>query len=294
LATDGTLLPLVPFELALFPLELRVQADRQTGLFSGDFEVGVLIKPGPTQYRSAEVTDLVRLYVTGDPQVQFFSQLPYKDAPDPLEMSITPIHWDLKTGFFYDLTCEVYLTNRSSQDQVMGLVSSVSHLDGVNQVVSTLERGTILVRSGTTEVVLLALTVSAYQAARSDVTVTAATVDGKTTLLQRVMVNCDPNAQSPVFYQIMTASTLTIHRNTSVSMQFSTANGEEGPEIWGVNDPEFLSDHGMRFTASGVLKSDGNVLGPLTEHSVLFTVRKETGVRTRQYATKVIDLVITT
>jgi hypothetical protein len=59
-----------------------------------------------------------------------------------------------------------------------------------------------------------------------------------------------------------------------------------------VDDPGFLSDHGMRFTSDGKLKSDGNVLGSPAQNSLVFTVRKETGLRTRVYASKIIDIII--
>lgn len=289
-AVDGTLLPLVPFELSLFPTELRVQADRQSGLFSGDFEVGVLIKPGPTQYRSAEVTDLVRLYVTGDPRVQFFSQLPYKSSLDPFQVSITPANWDLKTGYIYDLTCEIYLTNNSYLDQPVFFLVSVTDLDQADQVVAVTEKASISVRSNTTEVVLLALMISASVASRSDVKVTVFTSDAE--IESHVMVNCDPNAAIPAYYQITTPSTLNMTRGTPFNLQFTTAGGEEGPVVWTVNDPMFLSGHGMRFTQSGVLKSDGNVLGPAVQQGLIFMARKETGLLTRMYASKIINLII--
>lgn len=286
-------MPLVPFELDVFPKELRVQADRQSGLFSGDFEVGVLIKPGPTQYRSAEVTDLVRLYVTGGPQVQFFSQLPYKSAPSPFQVAITPANWDLKTGYIYDLTCEIYLTNNSYLDKPVFLLVSVTDLDQVDQVIAITERSSVSVRSNTTEVVLLTLTVSASVASRSDVKVVAFTGDNE--IESHVMVNCDPNAEIPAYYQITTPSTLSMTHGTPynpLNLPFTTAGGEEGPVTWTVNDPMFLSGHGMRFTQSGVLKSDGNVLGPATQQSLIFMARKETGLLTRMYASKIINLII--
>jgi hypothetical protein len=291
LATDGTLLPLVPFELSVFPLTINVQADRQSGLFSGDFEVGVLIKPGPTQYRSAEITDLVRLYATGDSQVQFFSQLPYTDAPNFLEVQTTPVNWDLQTGYLYDLTCVINVINYSDRNRVVFLSASVTNLDNVPQVVATLDHSNIPVRSGSNKIVLMALTVSAIEAARSDISVSAWLTDAVLPT-SHVMVNCDPNAGIPEFYQITTPSTLTVKVGTSVSITFTTAGGEEGPVIWAVTDPQFLVDHGLRFTADGILKSDGNVLGPTTEISLMFTVRKETGLTTRMYASKVIDLII--
>ena len=297
-AVDGTLLPLIPFELDVFPTEIRVQADRQSGLFSGDFEVGVLIKPGPTQYRSAEVTDLVRLYVTGDPKVtppvvQFFSQLPYKSSQDLFQVAIAPANWDLRTGYIYDLTCEIYLTNNSYLDQPVFLMVSVTDLDQADQVIAITEKSSVSVRSNTTEVVLLALMVSASVASRSDVKVIA--FAGDTELESHVMVNCDPNAAIPAYYQITTASTLNITQGTvyNPSLQpFTTAGGEEGPVTWTVNDPVFLSGHGMRFTQSGVLKSDGTVLGPAEQQSLIFMARKETGLQTRMYASKIIDLII--
>jgi hypothetical protein len=295
-AVDGTLLPLVPFELDLFPLELRVQADRQSGLFSGDFEVGVLIKPGPTQYRAAEVTDLVRLYATGDsttPQVQFFSQLPYKSSPDPFQVAIAPANWDLKTGYIYDLTCEIYLTNNSQFDQPVFLIVSVIDLDQTRQVIAMTERSTVPVRSGTTEVVLMALVVSAAVTSRSDVVVLVFAGDAE--IESHVMVNCDPSAAIPVYYQITTPSTLNMTQGTvynPLNLPFTTAGGEEGPVTWTVNDPTFLADHGMRFTSNGVLKSDGNVIGPAAQQSLMFMARKETGLQTRMYASKIIDLII--
>lgn len=291
MAVDGTFLPLVPFELSLFPTELHVQADRQSGLFSGDFEVGVLIKPGPTQYRSAEITDLVRLYVTGDTEVQFFSQLPYKSPPGPFQVAITPANWDLQTGYIYDLTCEIYLTNNTSSDQSVFLLISVTDLDQVNQVTAFPEKPTTLVRSNTTEVALLALTVSASVASRSDIKVLAFTNDGE--IESHVMINCDPNAAIPAYYQITTPSTLNMTRGTAFNLQFTTAGGEEGPVTWTVNDTSFLANYGMRFTQGGVLKSDGNVLGSApSEQTLIFAARKETGLQTRQYATKLINVII--
>jgi hypothetical protein len=292
-AVDGTLVPLVPFELDVFPLELRVQADKQSGLFSGDFEVGVLIKPGPTQYRFAEVTDLVRLYVTGDsatPQVQFFSQLPYKSAPDSFQVAITPANWDLKVGYIYDLTCEVYITNNSYLDQPVFLLVSVTDLDQTNQVMAFPEKTSINVRSGTTEVALLALTISASVASRSDVKVLAFT--GAVEIESHIMVNCDPNAAIPAYYQITTPSTLNMTSGTAFNIQFTTAGGEEGPVTWTVNYPTFLAEHGMRFTSDGVLKSDGNVLGPADQQTLIFAARKETGLVTRMYTSKLINVII--
>jgi hypothetical protein len=290
LAIDGTLLPLVPFELSLFPSELRVQADRQSGLFSGDFEVGVLIKPGPTQHRSAEVTDLVRLHVTGDPQVQFFSQLPYESLPAPFHVEITPTNWDLKTGYMYDLTCEIYITNNNYSDQIIFLMVNVINLDQEHQVLAVTEKSSINVRSGTTEVVLLALLVSASVSSRSDIKVIA--IAGDSELESHVMVNCDPDAQIPEYYQITTPSTLNIVQGVGFSLQFTTTGGEEGPVTWTVDDPMFLSEHGMRFTSDGILKSDGDVLGPAVKRNLIFMARKETGLLTRMYASKIIGLII--
>jgi hypothetical protein len=284
------LLPLVPFELDLFPTELRVQADRQSGLFSGDFEVGVLIKPGPTQYRAAEVTDLVRLYVTGSPQVQFFSQLPYKSLPDPLQVAITPANWDLKTGYIYDLTCEIYLTNNSNLDQPVFLLVTVNDIYQTNQVVAVLERVGIDLKSNVTEVVLLALMVGASVPSRSDIKVEV--FAGDIVAESYAGVNCSPDAEIPEYYQITAPSTLNLTQGTAFSLQFTTAGGEEGSVIWTVDDPQFLAQHGMRFTQDGLLKSDGNVLGPIAHQGLMFMARKETGLLTRMYASKIVDLLI--
>ena len=152
------------------------------------------------------------------------------------------------------------------------------------------DRSTVLIRSGTTEVSLLALMVSAAVMGRSDVEVWV--YAGNVEIESSVMVNCDPDAAIPEYYQITTPSTLNMTNGTAFNLQFTTAGGGEGPVTWIVGNPAFLANHGMRFTNDGVLKSDGNVLGPAEQRSLMFVAKKETGLQTRMYASKIINLII--
>jgi hypothetical protein len=169
----------------------------------------------------------------------------------------------------------------------------VLDLDQTNQVTAFPEKPAIMVRSNTTEAALVALTVSAAVASRTDVKVLVST--GPSKIESHIMVNCDPVAEIPEYYQITTPSILNdITQGQPYNRQFTTAGAEEeGAVTWTVNDPGFLVDHGLRFTQGGVLKSDGNVLGPAPDQKTLiFAARKETGLQTRVYATKLINVII--
>jgi hypothetical protein len=281
----------VPFQFIIHPQTLKLHADQNTGVYTGDLEIGLHLKPGPTQKRSMGVQEIVYLTATGD-NVLFQTSQPGPAELPPLRMELSPSYWDLATPYIYDLTTEIRLINETSLDQNILLSLNMSQEEGYPQVSAILEKTSILVKSGTIETVLLPSEVTAQKVGREIITISAVVTTSPLSLPPaKLTLSYDPLAPVNDLYQITTPNQLTVHLNTSVNLVFNTANGSPGNETWEVNDPIFLLDHGLSFTPNGQLLATA-VKGPITQKTVVFRAIRQTAPRTRTYAAKAITLLV--
>lgn len=293
---SGGVLHKVPFKLNVSPIEIHVQADHRTGLLSGDFQVGIHVQPGPmTRSQIGGVVDLVRLYATGDStsNVQFFSQLPQERSQNQVVLEFEPAHWDIPSGHPYDLTSRLLIKNHSSSPFLVDLVI----LDSTPGLVAEFSNDLFTLMSGTHETILVSIKVGVGDSGRKFLSIGAVPGSGFVTVIPAAaVVNLDAGAAPYLgYYQITGASTYSFNVGYTITtpIQFATMNGIGSTESWGVNDVEFLSRHGLRFSQDGKLTSDPQVVGDPEEKSIMFFVEQSNSSGGKSYASKIVTLTIT-
>jgi hypothetical protein len=288
----GCLVESIPFQLNVVPEELHVQANRETGVFSGDFEMGIQVRPGPTQVRSSGVVDLVSLFASGT-NVQFYSQNQKAIVAPSVTIQISPFYWDLLSGFVYDVVSVLTVTNHTTRDQTIFLNTQIKPLNLISQTVSLLSRSSLVIRPGSNEFVLLALKVSATQVAREIVTVKGSSLLGSVISPVELVVNSASNASTTFYYQITNPSDYSWSIGSPVNVTLASAHGVPGNESWEVDQPLFLMNHGVKLNSNGSLVSWDTVRGPAESQGLLFWVKNRTAAGQVFYAAKIINVAIT-
>lgn len=291
----GKVLQAVPFRLTIYPSEVHVQADRKTGLYSGNLEVGLHLNPGPTQTYGVQVMESIVLRAQSGENTSVVYKSISGDASSTeslLTVLMQPLNWDLKTRYNYDLTNLITLINNSKKDLNVKLALSVERMSGESQISVALEKSLVLVKSGETEFVLVAARALVAAVGQEIITVTADPADtvlGSQT--SRSVLNYSEEATIPQVYGIAVSSLQTLQIGSSLSLQLVSQNGPTGTESWETGETAWLMDRGISMTVGGLLQADA-VKGPSQQKDIVFVVRKEVSSRSRVHAAKVIRLVI--
>jgi hypothetical protein len=235
--------------------------------------------------------ETVALRASGD--IQFFSSFGNPiTKTEPLKVDLLPGNWDLKTNFIYDLTSGLRLTNNTKNDLTLDLSITVEQQDGNSQCLASIEKTRVIVKSGTTEMVLIAINAVVQREGREVVVITVDSGSSAVeTVLVRILMGYDANANTPLVYQITTAKTLTFSIGQTVDLPLISAYGLPGEELWEVNDPSYLLTKGLILTPAGRLVSNG-IKGPTQQRKLVFSSRREIAPRQRIYAAKAITVIV--
>jgi len=285
---DGKKIEPVPFTIDTTPKTLTVAPDRKTGFYSGDFEVGVFIKPGPARARMQERQDLILVRaeganVTSDLRFQPPSQVTPVDRD--MFVQIDPNVFALRTGFLHFVTGVLQITNETTSDQLI-TVGIDTPEDAQSTVVP--ESPAVTVRAGSTAEQLLAIRAEAFDEGVDRhrlVLATGPELQGEVDLV----LNYAESNLLDVPYHILTGEILTLKIGNVIDIQFRSGDGPQGSESWRVVNPVFLLEHGLTFDQNGLLSSDG-VVGSPSSVALVFIAMTRTTHNERLRAAKVITL----
>jgi hypothetical protein len=287
---SGDLLSVVPFRLKVSPPKITVLADRQLGTYKGDFEVSLLLDPGPLQGRGHEVMEMINLKARGS-AVKFISKQASQEDKSKLVWSATPVLWDLATGHHYYLTTSMEVESRTGHLVPIDFQVNKRSIK-TSQVTVTLEKSTLMIEPGRKYEFLVAVEVKAFIPQTEYIEILALPFPGsaESTFRHSLTVNCEDGIDVIEPYYITTSSVLVVKVGHSLDLQMTTASAAVGDEVWSTNEDSFLLDHAIILTADGNLQSN-IVKGPATTKQIMLIV-KNTSRKTRNYAVKMITLKI--
>lgn len=290
---DGRTLAAVPFRLSVQPTILQATVDR-SGLYSGEFDVSLHVRPGGQQGRTYRVTDQVTLNVLGSDTVQKIVKA--SNTFDPggqsgLSAVLTPNFWAVKTGYIHRKTGKILLQNftNKTQNLLLRVVGDSTVLGQGSQSTVSLETSYVVLTPGESKTVLYALTSNSAQIETEVFRFTAEGSFGAVLAQQDLTISHNPENLLSEDYYLSGPSEYVLTIGSAVNLQLSTMNGPQGTERWRVADPTYLIDHNVSLSPSGWLSSE-EIAGPVSMANLMVVATTTEGPGKRKYAARMLTL----
>jgi hypothetical protein len=215
-------------------------------------------------------------------------ELQPEDVLNIVGLLITPETLILRQGVSYDLTYELLVVNKTSNDYSLSL--SAGDLTATSSTLRfAFSQNNFVVASGTDELILLAVQILPTDVGIKNIQVGGVTEGGMFVEPGLSEIFLDPDAADVLLYQVNGSSVYNFSVGSPVTESFTSSYGIGLPEIWGVNDLDFLTRHGLEFNVDGIL-SGTTVLGPPETESVMVFVEQDIGSGAKMYASKILVL----